>query len=441
MTTVLPNISIANTESCDLANLEITDSHLIDGVPYIGQNTNFHCCFASLLMKLQYYGINITLPELLYHAGTGYSLHYLNYSSFSYKRLPYYGYQLVYNPYTCKFLADLYGLSYTPWKADPNLPDDERWNEDWPRIKENISNDIPVMLRVDEIILATDNMGFGFLFPLIKSLPYTSLHHILLVGFNECNQTVCYNDPFYGLSNKTQYGKYRWVDLEKFKTSIIRSSKREGQTSSLVKMFIDTPESPIPRDEAFKISHKRNIERLRGNISAYIEEDLNDTEPHLFGINALKRLRKDFGKGLDYRIKTVYRYRVNNRLGITYSLMDQLYSRFPKLFPFHPDLLILELNDGFENIGIEKKYFAEFLSEVKDLLTDENMIEICKYESDLFEQEAENWTELAEYYSEFRKRGIFMSLLRGIQIIQNMANVMDNIIAIEQAIINGPSED
>ena len=94
-----------------------------------------------------------------------------------------------------------------------------------------------------------------------------------------------------------------------------------------------------------------------------------------------------------------------------------------------------------ENVAIEKKYFAEFLSEVQDLLTDENMIEICRYESVLFEQEAENWTKLAEYYSEFRERGIFMSLLHGIQIIKNMANVTDNIIAIEQAIIYGPSED
>ena len=441
MTTVLPNFSIAKTESYNPANLEITDSHLIGGVPYIGQKTNFHCWFASLLMKLHYYGINITLPELLYHAGSGYSLYYLNYSSLAYKRLPHYCYQLSHDPYTCKFLANLYGLSYKPWKADPNLPDDERWNEDWPRIKENISNNIPVIVRVDEIILANDNLGFGFLYPLLKFFPYTSLHHILLVGFNEGNQTVCYNDPFYGIADKPQNGKYIWVDLEKFKTSISRSSKRKGAISSLVKMFVDTPELPLTRDESFNISHKRNIERLKGNFSVYFGDFLNDSESHLFGINALKRLRKDFGVGLNYRIRTVYRYKLNNRLGIAYRLMDKLFLRFPQFFPFHPDLLILELNDCFENIGIEKKYFAEFLSEVQDILSDENMIEICKYESALFEKEAENWTKLAEYYSEFRERGILMATLHGFNIIKNMANVTDNIIAIEQAIIYGPSED
>jgi hypothetical protein len=121
--------------------------------------------------------------------------------------------------------------------------------------------------------------------------------------------------------------------------------------------------------------------------------------------------------------------------------MDCLYFRVPKLFPYHPDLLILELNDCFENIAIEKMYFAEFLSEVQELLSDKKLIEICKYESPLFEQEAENWTKLAEYYSEFRVRGVFMSLFLGIQIIKDMANVTDNIIAIEQAIINGPFQD
>jgi len=439
-TMFFPDVLIAKTENNDLSNLDTTGSHIIKGVPYIGQKTNFHCCFASLLMKLQYYGINITLPELLFHSGSGYSLYYLNYSNFAYKRLPYYCYQLSHDKDTCKFLADLYGLYYKPWKANPNLPEDERWNEDWSRIKENISNDIPVIVRVDEIILANDNLGLDFLYPLIKSFPYASLHNILLVGFNESNQTVCYNDPFYGISDKPQLGTYRWVELEKFKKSIIKSSKRKGDISSLVRIFVDTPESPLPREVAFNISHKRNIERLKGNLSAYSEKYFNDTESHLFGINALKRLRKDFGEGVDYRINTVNRYKLNNRLGIAYKLMDLLYFRFPHLFPYHPDLLILELNDCFENIGIEKKYFSEFLSDVQELLIDENLIEICKYESALLEQEADNWTKLAEYYSEFRVKGVFMSVLLGIQIIKDMANVTDNIIAIEQAIINGPFE-
>jgi hypothetical protein len=440
MTTVLPNEPIVKKGSCDLANPELTDSHLIEGVPYIGQKTNFHCCFASLLMILQYYGINITLHDLLYHAGTGYSLHYLNDSSFANKRLLNYGYQLSYNPNTCEFLADIYGLSHKPWVTNLSLPDEERWNEDWPRIKENISNDVPVMVRIDAIILASDNLGFGFLYPLLKLIPYTSLHLILLIGFNVSNQSVCYNDPFYGLFNNSQYGTYRWFDLEKFKTSTFRTPIRRKASSSPVNMFYDIPKSPLTRDEAFNTSHKRNIERLKGNFSVYSVEDLNINESHLFGIDALKRLRKDFYEGLKYRIKTFYRYKLNNRLGIGYSIMDKLYSRFPEKFPFHPDWLILELNDCFENIGIEKKYFAEYLSEVKDLLTDDNNIEICKYESVLFEQEAENWTKLAEYYSEYRERGIFMPLFHGIQIIEKMANLMDNITSIEQSIIDGPFE-
>ena len=123
-----------------------------------------------------------------------------------------------------------------------------------------------------------------------------------------------------------------------------------------------------------------------------------------------------------------------------YRLMNWLYSHHSELFQIHPDTLILEPNDVYENIAIEKKYTADYLREIQSLFTDDNLTELCKYESVLFEHEAENWTQIAEYYSEFRKKGIFMSLPRALLLMNEMLDVMDNIIEIEKAIIAGPSE-
>ncbi len=164
---------------------------------------------------------------------------------------------------------------------------------------------------------------------------------------------------------------------------------------------------------------------------------MEDEENLFLGINVLKRLRIEFEKGMDHCIKTFYTYKLNNRMSIIYSLMDYLYSHYSELFPFHPDMLFLELNDAYEDIVIEKKYIVEYLKEIKDLLTDDNLSEICKQEVVLFERELENWTKLADYYSEFRKRGVFMLLPRAIMLINKMALAMDNIISIEESIIAG----
>ena len=429
------SVSPAKIEDSYITISDPPESHLIEGVPYISQENNFFCSFAYATMKFKHYGINTTLQEVVYYSGVGHSLIY---PSLKNNRLPYTGWAISQAPMTFKFISDLFGLSYKTWKTDLNLSYEERWNEDWLKIKQNISNDVPIIFTLDVIILATDNMGFGVLFPLIKTIPFIAEHSILLLGYNEDNQTVCYSDPAYGIVNKSQYGTYRWVDLTKFKTSTRRYSER-----LFVRLFIDTPEPPLPIEESFRRAHKRNIEKLKGNISAYFDEDTSDIykENLSFGINATKRLKRDLEKGLDYRIKTVYRYQLNNRLGIMYRLMNNLHNRHPQLFPFNLEKLSLEDNDAYGNIALEKKYSAMYLRQVQNQLTDENLSEICIYEAELLENEAENWSKFADCYSEFRKKGIFMSLPRALLLMNKMVDTMDNIISIEESIIAGPEEN
>ncbi len=405
------------------------ESHLVKGVPYVSQETNFYCGFATPTMIFKYLGINTTLHEVVYNSGVGYSLMY---PSLKDNRLPYSGWITSQELVTCEFLSDLYGLNFSFWK-NQNYSFEDIWEEYWLTVKQNISKDIPIAAVVEEVVLVVDNLGFEILSKFTDSLPYSRDHFILLLGFNESNQTVCYNDPMYGLINKSEYGTYRWVNLTKFKTSAERVSNR-----LYLKIFENSNKDQLSKQEAFNISHKRNIEKLKGNFSVYFDEfsGISEEDNYSLGINAVKILNNDFGKGLDKIIKTFYQYKLNNRLGLFYKLMKFLsYKNFlPEL-----DKLILEPNDVFESIAIEKRYVSDYLREIKSNLTDENLINICTFEISLFNCEAENWTYIANYYSEFRKKGVFLPLPKGLSIINKMSEALDNIIKIEEEIITGPS--
>lgn len=436
-TPVISSICIKANTIIDTSNLDTYDipqSHLIEGVPYIGQETNFYCGYATATMILKYLGINATLDEVVYNSGVGYSLMY---PSFKDNRLPFSGWILSQERVTCEFLSDLYGTSFYSWENPENSNFEEIWEEYWVLIKENISKNLPVGVVVEESTLFTQNLGFKILSQLTDTFQIVASHFLLLIGYNETNNTVCFNDPVYDVLNIPQLGKYRWVSLDKFKTS-----SKKVLNILYVKIFEDNDEDPLSKQDAFNHSHKRNIEKLKGNFSVYFDEfsGIRKEDNYSLGINATKELKKEFEKGLNNRIKTAYYYKFNNRLGIFYYIMDYLYSKHPELIKLHHEEIILEPNAVYRNIATEKKYAANYLREIKNNLTCERLIKICDHEATLFEYEAENWTKIADNYSEFRKKGIFMFLPRALNLLDIMEDIFDDIISIEEAILDGPFE-
>lgn len=437
-TPVISSIYIKANTIIDTPQLDpynIPESHLIEGVPYIGQETNFYCGYATATMILKYLGINTTLDEIVYNSGVGYALMY---PSFKDNRLPFSGWITSQERVTCEFLSDLYGMSFYSWENSENSNFEEIWDEYWVLIKENISKNLPVGVVVEESTLFTHNLGFKILSQLTDTFQIVASHFLLLIGYNETNNTVCFNDPLYDVFNIPQLGKNRWVSLDKFKTS-----SKKVSNILYVKIFEENDEDPLSKQDAFNLSHKRNIEKLKGNFSVYFDEfsGIREEENYSLGINATKRLKKEFEKGLNNRIKTAYYYKFNNRLGIFYYIMDYLYSRHPDIIKLHHEEIILEPNAVYRNIAIEKKYAANYLREIKNNLTCERLIKICEHEATLFEYEAENWTKIADYYSEFRKKGIFMSLPRALTLLEIMEDIFDNIISIEETILRGPFEN
>jgi len=431
--TVLPAVSSLSVLSTkpDISYND-SDSHIIKGVPHVSQETAFYCLLASPTMVFKYYGINTSLREVVYNSGAGYSLVYPFPES---NKVPTPGSHLTFSYADRSFLASLYGLSYENYRSNNTLTDDKRWQEYWKKVKQNISEDIPVIANVESnnfVYYAFNKNDSVIPKCLLKIIPSTGGHVIVLVGFNQSNETVCYLDPASTLYEKTEEGHYNWININYFKTAV---SKYPLPYSYGI--FTNTSNNPLPREEMFEKAHKRNMEKLKGNISVY---DLSDFEKFFeniwnktkTGINASKEIKKDYDKGVKTPFKTIINYKFGKYAGIrrliTNSLAQILFSylNIPQtLFEF------IQQNNFFNVIVTDKLYTSEYLNENIDINIS------IKSEATLFKQEAENWSKLLSYNSEIKKKGFFISFPRAFLIINKMEKTMENIIAIEENIIAG----
>ena len=421
---VTSSTTFASDNSKVTVSSELPDSYTIQDVPYIDQETGFFCQFASLSMLFQYYNRSASLREVLYYCGTGHSFCYS-----SNERLP-----ALANAFKSSVLEKLYGVSFREWMPDLFMSEDECWQEYWYRVKQNISNDIPVLTTVDPFSLSSAKNQFNLPVWYWNMHP-PSGHVILLIGYNESNETVCYHDSIAESYGDSQYGVYAWMSLDDFKKAL----KRDVFTSYLIWTF-KRVSSPLPPEEIFDMAHKENIERLKGNLSAYTKWFVDGHKDYDFGINASKELREDFKKGIGCRHRTIFTYKLKGKLGLKYRLKKFLLLSHLPIFDLFPVNFTVALQTGnvYTQIAIQKRYTAEYLREIQLKLSDPVFLSICINESNLFEQEAENWTKLAECYSEFKEKGIFMSLSHGIQIMIQMEEIMDNVVTIQQKIIDGP---
>ena len=446
---ILPSISIQGKqihESFEKFS-ETPESHLIEGVPYVGQDINFHCNLACFTMILKYNKINSSLNEVIYNSCNGYSHYYINQDEY---RVPIPGSCKSILPSNYKFLSELYGLSYEPWISDVNVTFEDRWANDWVRIKENITSDIPVMVELDVKILLIEYLGFKSTYDFKKIIGPPKSHYVVLVGYNESNNTVCYNDPQYLILDKPELGTYRWSDLTTFKNAISRLSIEIWPSDYLIKIF-RVNNTPLSKEDAFRLAYSKSIERLKGNSSGYITEYdyevigdyLEEDYPHEYGINGSKKLREHFSKGINNRIKTIMTYKKQGKFGMKNrlnSFIDLIYTKFHPKKSFL-DFVILGFANLYDYVSLDEQYAISYLKDAVNSLNDKNLTALCRYEIELFERESENWTKLSGYYSEFMKKGFFMSLPRGILLMNKMEETMDNIIAIEEAIIAGMWEE
>jgi len=415
---------LSNTfEQKNTSTYETPAAHIIKDVPYVGQETSFFCAYACFTMLLNNFkNINTSMDDVLYYTGVGYSLIYPN---FALECMPLGGTLLCQSIKDINFLTSLFGLSYELWVPDMNSSSDEKcWQDYQLRVKENVSNDIPVMTSVDPFKLSSFRKIVDLPNSLWDLMP-PSGHGVVIVGYNNSNGTICYNDPAAALFGHSEYGTYAWMNLSEFKEAV---NNTKGTRYAII-TFKKISE-PLTKEEAFNVSYIRNIEKLRGNISLYGDYIVNLSKDSEFGIFASKLLENDLEKGLKNRTKTIVIYELRGKLGIKYRLLKNIAPIIAVLFKLPSNAAEKFTIDEYRRIAIEKNYTAKFL------YSNSNISNICRYESMLFERESTYWNELSSCYSIFMSKGIFLSLPRALLVVNRMNYSSSKIIEIQDALIN-----
>ena len=433
-TSIIPafgnNINFYHNSISSLQDIsDIPESHLIEGVPYVGQTLGY-CAFASMAMMLNKFdGVNVTLNDVIYYTGIGYSLVY---PSIGVDRIPAGGIYVSQQTEDILFLTSLFGVTSKGWHADyKNKSDDECWPEYWIRLKQNISNDYPIMTAVNPFRLSSALSLIPFKVPNWLLDKLESGHGIVVFGYNETNGTICYHDPMPNAVGKPECGTHQWMKISDFRTAletVFTGSQDEGATKYLIGTYRKLGE-PLSKQEAFNKSHKRNIEKLRGNLSAYDSFIIKFHNFSNLGINASHAFKNHLEKGVNSS-KTITIYKKQGKLGILYCLKKLFLPILSFLIKLTPNAGEKFYQTNFEAIAEQKQQTAKFLN------INKNLSDICEYEALLFENEAKLWESLASCYSVFMRRGIFLSNFRATFIVSRMNNIMGKVLEIEETITN-----
>ena len=424
----------------------INKSYVIEKFPYVSQETNFYCTYACPTMILKYYGIETDLYEILFNSGVGYSLIY---SHPSLKRFILSCIATSNWKYDRQFLAEIYGLSYEEKNFyNVSLSGDILWSKYWKTVKNNIINKTPVLAIVDPIYLKSirdciktklnisDDIIEKIPEVLWNFFPCFKNHMIVIIGFNETNNTICFNDPSAEVFGFPQFGKYVWMNLTDFKNSIIFLSKNQPHYSFFYGIFKNLSQEPLDKKDRFLLSYKRNIERLKGNISYYDEYIINIWNCSYLGINGLDQYSRDISTNKFEKFLSIYTYKLLTTFYL-FSLSYKAYYIFDKLCPH-----LLNLSDYHSQmnycyqLAIEKKDISDFLWNQQYTFNDENISKICRLNSQYLNMESENFSKLANNFSKFLGKGFFINNYDAFIVLDNMLKSINNLIYLENKIIN-----
>ena len=418
-------------------NFKTNESHVIQGVPIIGQDTRFYCTISSHTMILNYYGFNLTKYEVLYLMGGGFSLYY---RPGRYLK-PFSSVGIAFRPSNYEYVASLLNIEFQPFFVDLTLSEDIIWDKIWNCIKENVSLNQPVLVNLDSSILFAEHNGIKIPANIWKFIPIHADHAVTVVGYNESNQTICFNDPMYSILGDEKQGSYIWIDSDIFKASFSKFTQFSPFFSSTYR--IKTYKKPVninfDKEEIIEQVYQRNIQRLLGDYHYYISEidypdSYNITGNYSYGINASKDIKKIFGDDLNNQIFTISAYKLAGKLGIKntfFTIMEQFFQKYyDKDISLVFDLAVPGYKNIYETIADEKLIISKVLSNYSYLSS--------KYQlsSELLKNESDQWFKIAEYNRILLNKGIFITMPRAIIILNQMYNIMDNIIQIEQDILS-----
>jgi len=420
---VTPNFIIsAKLSNSLLIRIKTTDLdewHVIKDVPYVGQETGIDCELCSFTMLVHYLKKNYSLYDIFYLTGSGHALSYKPKSeskTINAKLMP-----PKLNPGSISsiweedwyLISDILGvncnITYKEEKVDENTRQ-EAWEEYWNRVKTSINKDIPVYTHIDMSVLSYNKKHN--IFPVGSGI----CHAIVIVGYNETNETICINDPGPAYDGHPEEGKYFYENFSFFKEAVEKSTKspfviyRYGYLT----ITLENKSESLPKKQAYEIVHFRNLGKMNGCKWAYDSIFLEDKNQ--LGINALKSYRKDMRL-----LKLIIKAPIWIIIGFSAKIKHPNSSA-----PFNTIPYFIKV------IKDEKQFISIALSKISNC-------SFCKNEAHLFQNESQKWSELYDLYYQFVKiidnKQYIKAMIKMMPIFYKMNKVIDEIIEIERMIL------
>lgn len=433
-------ISVAN-ENCDGLFYQVSDDdcHVIEGVPYVGWKTGFDCELCCFAMMYLYLGINYTYDDLFYLSGAAYS--HASGPRVNGPRMwpddtppfkPYIdpGAIACFWKQDIALMCELFGLNYTmKYNQSKKINDEDAWCEYWSKIKNYIKNDQPVWINIDGLAIPWWREHFPIAKELYEKygLPSNAYHVILLVGFNETNGTVCYHDMvnstfpagYVGPPNQDSY--YIWMNISDLKNGSVLGSQWYywDDTPYITLVLENISKEPFEKEEALKLVHSRNIEKMKGNKYAYDSKYFLSYKK--FGINALETLKKDLSP-----VKIIPRL-----------ILWRFTKKFiPSFSPFY------HINKALRWIIKEKELTSNVLIKYANIYDNCSFL---NFDGLLLQNETKKWQKFQLQWHKLRDSFINDSVVHNLivsySILKNMIKIVEDIIYIERTIIKQYSNE
>jgi len=385
-------------------------------------------------MLYQYLGVNYSYADLFYLSGAGYSL----------ASRPWIGSKIwppipPFKPYIdpgalvsfwkqdLNFMSKLFGTNstiiYNNSKCGINNID--AWREYWGRVKNYLKNDIPVETFIDPIVLPWWREHIPFVKDWYDKYGVNHTrnrfvgqgHYIVLVGFNESNMSVCYND----MINKSCH--YIWMNISDLKDGTSYGSLCYWDDVTYITIVLEnTSGSPISKEEAFRLAHERNIMKMQGwHINAYDQEYLRLYRK--FGIDALKALKNDLKP-----IKMIPKIQMWRYISRLINLVNPIISAD----------LFHHMNESVWWIIKERELASKSLLEFN--YYNENC-SFCLYDGILLKKESEKWEEfhllIQKLTISFYNNRLLENILFSVTTLREMTDIINDIIKLEELILDG----
>jgi hypothetical protein len=404
----------------NLLNKSSKEKHIIDNVPYVGQDNSIFCSYACQTMIMKYYDRNVNLDDFVFNSGVSYSSGYVK-DYFNY--FPTCGTFLSQWPLDRKFVADIYGLEFETWFPNVlNSSVSEIWNIYWEKIKSYVKNDIPVSTAVDLVSLpAFRTLMDSQLWINAKKIPnfawnlVSTAHEIVIVGFDEENKLVYYNDPVSLNLGNAKNGICASVSLDIFVRSVANAKVGNFFPNFIINTYKEK-KSALSDDIIFRKSHDRNIQKIKGNPLYYDEK----WRKYPLGINGLNEMIKVFQSTDEAKNKElISMYKLDS---VRKDFMKKISSFFTK--KSDSQYLIDSLINIYDIVSIEKKYAYEYLKN-HGISSKELNDEI-----ELFGKEIERWKEISKFYSRFYKELMFSTKNNKVEkfnenVVSNISDIID----------------